>query len=137
MEQKNSFLSSSKSNLLFSLILLILFSGCSTMNETHMSHGKLLMMIESGSAPTIIDVRSEGEYKSGHIPKAIHIPFISAYSYKDSIPTDIEEPLVLYCEHGPRAGIAKFGLSLAGFKKILYLEGHMTSWKKANLPMEK
>lgn len=114
----------------------LLFAGCSSM-KTHLSQAELLSMMESDSAPTIIDVRSKMEYESGHLPGAIHIPFWMAYYLKDRIPTGPEEPLLLYCEHGPRAGVAKFGLTLAGFKKIFYLEGHMISWKKAKLPIEK
>ncbi|MDH3972833.1 MAG: rhodanese-like domain-containing protein [Deltaproteobacteria bacterium] len=114
----------------------LLFAGCSTA-KTHISQSELLSMMESDSAPAIVDVRSKMEYESGHIPKAIHVPFWLAYYLKKRIPTGPEEPILLYCEHGPRAGVAKFGLTLAGFKKIFYLEGHMTSWKKAKLPMEK
>jgi rhodanese-related sulfurtransferase len=43
---------------------------------------------------------------------------------------------VLYCAHGPRAGIAKFALKLSGFDNIVYLEGHMSAWKAAKLPVE-
>ena len=114
----------------------LLFSGCSTA-KTHLSQSELLSMMESGSAPAIVDVRSKMEYESGHIPEAIHVPFWLAYYLKKRIPAGPEDPILLYCEHGPRAGVAKFGLTLAGFKKILYLEGHMTKWKKAKLPLEK
>jgi rhodanese-related sulfurtransferase len=42
----------------------------------------------------------------------------------------------MYCEHGPRAGIAKLALSLSGFENISYLDGHMTAWRKSGLPIE-
>lgn len=136
MEEKETFMPFSRlSPLVISFSLL--FAACSTTKETHISQEELLSMIESDSAPTIVDVRSRAEYESGHIPGAIHIPFWLAYYFKKRIPTGPEEPLLLYCEHGPRAGVAKFGLTLAGFKKIFYLEGHMISWKKAKLPVEK
>jgi rhodanese-related sulfurtransferase len=73
----------------------------------------------------------------GHVPGAIHVPFWAAFSsskLEDREPSDL---LVLYCQHGPRAGIAKLALSLSGYENIIYLEGHMSSWLSADLPVEK
>ena len=53
-----------------------------------------------------------------------------------AVPTPPDEPVVVYCEHGPRAGLAKAALRAAGFREVLYLEGHMSGWKRAELPQE-
>ena len=37
----------------------------------------------------------------------------------------------------PRAGIGKAALSLEGFTQIRYLQGHMSGWYKAELPVER
>ncbi len=37
------------------------------------SQKDLLKMLESGTAPLILDVRTPGEYRSGHVPQAINI----------------------------------------------------------------
>ena len=113
---------------------LFLFS-CSTTGEGYMQQNELLEKIKNGSAPTIVDVRSGGEYQAGHVPGAINIPFWSAFTSDKLDAVDKSKPVVLYCEHGPRAGIAKLALSLSGFEKISYLTGHMTAWKKAGLQM--
>jgi hypothetical protein len=44
---------------------------------------------------------------------------------------------MLYSEHGPRADIAKLGLSMQGFQNIRYLEEHMITSRKAGLPISK
>lgn len=36
---------------------------------------QLLELIKNRTAPVIVDVRSQWEYESGHIPGAQHIPF--------------------------------------------------------------
>ena len=36
---------------------------------------ELLEQIKKGQAPTVVDVRSGGEYQAGHVPGAINIPF--------------------------------------------------------------
>jgi hydroxyacylglutathione hydrolase len=94
-------------------------------------------LIGQGTAPTIIDVRSSYEYQAGHIPGAIHIPFWSALYRVDEISTPKDELVIVYCAHGPRAGFGKFALTRAGYTQVLYLDGHMSGWYKAGLPVEK
>ena len=121
--------------LLIGLINLILIS-CAATGEGYMQQNDLLTQIKLGKAPVIIDVRSDAEYKTSHLPGAIHIPFWTAFSTDKLEHVEKSEAVVLYCEHGPRAGIAKLALSWSGFDDISYLAGHMTAWKKAGLPVE-
>ena len=105
-------------------------------NTTHISATELNALIETGHAPVIVDVRSSREYKAGHVPGAIHMPFWLAFARTDEITAPKEELVVVYCAHGPRAGIGKAALSLEGFTQVRYLQGHMTGWNKAELPVE-
>ena len=102
-----------------------------------MSPDELLASINSGTAPTIVDVRTQSEYESGHVPGAIHLPFYSVWTHNDDIKASPNNRVVVYCEHGPRAGLAKFGLWTAGFSNIVYLDGHMSGWKERKLPIKK
>ena len=83
-----------------------------------------------------MDVRSRSEFEEGRIPGAIHIPFWAAIGRSSRIPATPNDLIVIYCAHGPRAGIAKAALRSAGFRNLVYLEGHMTSWQKAGFPQE-
>lgn len=121
--------------LLIGIISLILIS-CAATGEGYMKQNDLLTQINLGKAPVIIDVRSGGEYQTSHLPGAIHIPFWTAFSTDKLEQIEKSAAIVLYCEHGPRAGIAKLALSWSGFNDISYLAGHMTAWKKAELPVE-
>ncbi|MCK5666959.1 MAG: rhodanese-like domain-containing protein [Thiotrichaceae bacterium] len=121
----------------FFLSLITLFlQACSASSETHIKQTDLLALLQSEPPPVIIDVRSTMEYKSGHIPYAQHIPFWQSFTSDALDDTEKQQALIIYCEHGPRAGIAKFAYYLAGFENIRYLEGHMTAWRAAELPME-
>jgi len=104
--------------------------------ESHIEPSELLRQIEAGDAPTVVDVRSRREFDKGHVPGALHIPFWAALSRSSDLPTPRDSPIVLYCEHGPRAGVAKAAFRLSGFEQVLYLDGHMSGWKKAGLPLE-
>lgn len=112
-------------------------TAADAVDRTHISATELEQLINQGRAPTIIDVRSSYEYRAGHIPGAIHIPFWSALFRVDEINAPKDEPIVVYCAHGPRAGLGKFALTRAGYTEVLYLDGHMTGWHKAGLPVEK
>ncbi len=105
-------------------------------NTTHISATELNMLIESGQAPLIVDVRSSREYQAGHVPGAIHLPFWLAFARADEVNAPKDELVVVYCAHGPRAWVGKAALSLEGFTQIRYLQGHMTGWNKAELPVE-
>ena len=121
---------------LLPMLLATLISGCGATAKQNMGQQELLRLIQLQQAPTIIDVRSESEYLSSHVPGAIHVPFWAAFSPSELENREPSDLLVLYCQHGPRAGIAKLALSLSGFDNIIYLEGHMRSWLSAKLPVE-
>ena len=114
----------------------VFLTGCANSKVAHIPRGNIADQIASGSPVTIVDVRSSDEYKSGHIPGAINIPFWSVFTRHSNIPSAHDEPIIIYCEHGPRAKLAKLALRIVGFEKVVYLTGHMSSWRKANLPVE-
>lgn len=107
-------------------------AGCAP----HISRSQLAAEIAEGSAPPILDVRSRSEYDEAHVPGAVHIPFYSIIPRRHELPKRTGEPLVVYCEHGPRAGLARAGLWLAGAGDVRFLEGHMTAWKSDGRPVE-
>lgn len=114
--------------------LAVVTAGCAD----KISREELLARIEAGDPPPILDVRSGGEYAASHVPGAVHAPFHSLLRHRGRIPAPEREgdPIVVYCEHGPRAGIARAQLALAGSGPVLFLEGHMSAWKEAELPVD-
>lgn len=121
---------------LFIISIGFLLFGCASDGEGYMQKNELVTQIKSGKAPVIVDVRSTSEYQAGHVPGALHIPFWTAFTTDKMDSYKKENLVVLYCEHGPRAGIAKLALKLSGFDSVSYLDGHMTAWRAAGLPME-
>ncbi len=96
----------------------------------------LLSLIESESAPLVVDVRSGWEYRQGFVPGAINLPFWRSWLLNQALKDGFGKPLVVYCEHGPRASLAKLFLRVRGFKDIQLLKGHMLGWRKHGLPIE-
>ena len=100
------------------------------------SQNDLLQKLDEGSALLIIDVRTQGEYQSGHVPQAINIPHYQLASRLAELPTTKDLEIVTYCEQGPRAGVAENILQKAGFTAVRHLEGDMSSWRHNGLPIE-
>lgn len=91
----------------------------------------------SGRQPMILDVRSAFEYSTGHIPGSIHAPLTSLLGKTSPLSDDKKKPLVLVCEHGPRAQLGKALLKWSGYRNIELLDGHMASWRRSGRPMHK
>jgi hydroxyacylglutathione hydrolase len=93
--------------------------------------------IKTGQPPCILDVRSIFEFRRGHIPGAVHAYFLTVFLRREILPDDRQAPIVITCEHGPRAYVAKALLSLAGYRNLDLLTGHMAGWRRGGLPLEK
>lgn len=71
----------------------------------------------------------------GHIPGAIHAPNLKLLFNAAQLPDDKNSEIVITCEHGPRAQMARGVLSLYGYKNTTLLDGHMNRWRNAKLPI--
>jgi len=120
--------------ILVSLALLIIVpvAGCAT----GITRDDLLKEMQADAPLLVVDVRSQGEYDRDHVPGAVHIPFSSIGSGLNARGYSKQDPVVLYCEHGPRSGIAGFSLYLSGYEKVYSLEGNMKAWRKNEFPIE-
>ena len=101
-----------------------------------MTPQELQKRIKSKQPPAIIDVRHGFEFRNGHIPGAIHAPTWKILFRLAGIPADKNAELVVTCELGPRAQIAKVLLGAFGYRNVTLLDGHMASWRKAGSPQE-
>lgn len=98
---------------------------------------ELIQRIKSKKSLCIVDVRSGFEFRSGHIPGAIHAPTLKILFKMAKLPEDKGAELVVLCEHGPRAQMAQGLLGLYGYRNVSLLDGHMSGWRRAELPVEK
>ena len=121
--------------LLPAMYLLVSCQTTADGRPAHMTNHELAHLIRIGTPPAIIDVRSGREYRQGHIPGALHIPFWQTFTRAEEIAMPRHRTVVVTCAHGPRAGIGKFALKRAGFRNVVYLDGHMSGWYKAGLPV--
>ena len=101
-----------------------------------MQASELLRRVQSNNAPVVVDTRSEFEFGRGHIAGAINAPVRKILLNRARLPKDKKCEMVILCEHGQRAMLAKFLLGLYGYGNTALLEGHMKGWKEAGLPLQ-
>jgi rhodanese-related sulfurtransferase len=123
----------SKKQFLPLLVLTMLLCGCSAT----MTAMDLQRRMAETPAPLLVDVRSRDEYARDHIPGAVHIPFYAIGSGLQERGYPKDRPVVLYCEHGPRAGLAGISLYVQGYGDVYSLQGHMQGWRQRGLGVEK
>lgn len=74
-----------------------------------------------------IDVREINEWKSGHIPGAIHWPL--SRIEQQYIPVfESEKHYIFYCQHGVRSAYVLKLLNHLGFKGHEHLIGGLENW---------
>lgn len=100
----------------------------STIIETQtLDASELKELIDSENEEyVLIDVRSVGEYNSGHIPIAINIPHTQIQDYANKIPKN--KLIIVYCKVGGRAGTARKKLMELGYENVINFGG-INSWK--------
>ena len=84
----------------------------------------------------ILDVRTAEEFASGHVPGAVNVSHDQVSARLDELGSDLDRPVVVYCERGGRAGRAEAVLVDAGFSDVRHLEGDMSAWRAAGRPVE-
>ena len=87
-----------------------------TYEQISPSQAKSIM--DSGKKCIILDVRTEEEYNEGHIKGAILIPDYEISEKAESILTDKNELILVYCRSGRRSKLASAELVRLGYTNV-------------------
>ena len=87
------------------------------------------------TAPFLLDVRTAEEFAEGHVPGATNIPVGELEAHLAEVPKD--RPVVVYCRVGGRAALASSRLRERGYTNVSEMQGSMTAWEAAKLPVER
>lgn len=84
----------------------------------------------------MVDMRSDKEYRDGHIVNAIHVP-----ASNDGNPGNFDKfrdrPLIVYCRSGQQSVKLCNRLHKQGFTPVYNLKGGVLAWQQAELPLSK
>ena len=92
---------------------------------------ELQRQLAGAEPPLVLDVRTDDEWREGHLPGALHI--MGGYLPERVSQVPRGRPILVMCGSGYRSTIAASVLERAGFSDITNLTGGMKAWKDAGL----
>lgn len=93
-----------------------------------------LMRRENGA--TLIDVREDNEFSSGHAEGAVHIGRgVIERDIVSNFP-DKSAELILYCGGGYRSALAADNLQKMGYTNVWSMSGGWKAWQEAEAPID-
>jgi rhodanese-related sulfurtransferase len=127
------------------LIAVLLAAGCASPGAATTAPGLTLSALATtvsvaeaaalrDNGAFVLDVREPDEWAAGHIPDATLIPLGQLASRLDEL--DRDRQIVVVCRSGNRSAEGRDILLGAGFPAVTSLEGGMTDWEQAGLPIE-
>jgi glyoxylase-like metal-dependent hydrolase (beta-lactamase superfamily II)/rhodanese-related sulfurtransferase len=93
---------------------------------------ELHFVLKRGGAPLVLDVRTAGEWESGHIEEARHIPLPALPRRMGELQRDAQ--LAVICGSGYRSSIAASFLKNQGFTRVQNVMGGMGAYLEAQAP---
>ncbi len=118
------------------IILVLLFFnlfGAKLSGYQSASPADATMLINREDA-VFVDVRTDAEFRDGHIVNAINIPQSNLPNRINELEKYKNKPIILGCKSGNRSGAACSLLKKQGFEHVYNLSGGILAWQNANLP---
>lgn len=82
----------------------------------------------------LVDVRTQNEFRQGHIPGAKNIPLNTVSQQLNKIPRN--KTIILVCQSGSRSASACRMLRDAGYEDCINLSGGMMRWRMSGNPVK-
>ena len=119
--------------ILFLILIITTLSACSSKNDSATSDYSTITakeakdMMDKDSTITILDVRTEEEFNTGHIDGAILIPDTDILEKAEETLTDKSATILVYCRSGRRSALAAADLVELGYSNV-YDFGGIIDW---------
>jgi len=98
-----------------------------------MAPGTLRAAVQGGRRLIVLDVRSDREFASGHIPGAKHLPLDRLAEGLPLLASLRGSDVVCVCASGKRSAFAAVKLKRAGFPVVYNLWGGMLLWGRKDV----
>lgn len=132
---KPNFLTMKRLTFLLTLCLLPMLSFAADPVK-HVDAKKAAQLVADGKV-TVLDVRTEDEFKDGHIKGATNVDILEDGFAAKLGSMDKSKPILVHCQAGGRSTRSLPTLEKLGFTEIYHLDGGMEGWEKAGQPLEK
>ena len=118
-------------------LLAFFYLSCQAQHNTNLNATEFETAIQNKESIQLLDVRTPGEYKSGHIANALLADWNDKDEFNRRIAfIDKKKPLYIYCLAGGRSAAAAAKLRSMGYEQVYELKGGTNAWKAAGKPLE-
>jgi rhodanese-related sulfurtransferase len=83
----------------------------------------------------ILDVRTPGEFATGHLENAINVDFNSGSFVDELEKLDKSRTYIIYCRSGSRSLMALYKMGELGFLRVYNITGGINAWIKKGFPV--
>ena len=103
-------------------------------NYTEVSSNSAYELIQN-SKPLVLDVRTEAEYKRGHLENAVLIPVQQLQARLNELLSYKDQDILVYCATGNRSTVASKIMLDSGFTRIHNMRYGIYQWNKDKYPV--
>lgn len=121
--------------LLFTLPYFFFFTACGQNSDFKQVNSIDFEKLIKDSTGTLLDVRTLGEFKNGHIKDAGQLNYYALDFRQKLLLLPKNQPIYLYCNTGYRSQRAAEILVENGYKNVYNLEHGIMEWNLQNLPV--
>ena len=119
------------------LLFAVLYLSCNAQTQSSLSAAEFEKNISNNENVQVLDVRTPGEYFSGHIKNALQ----ADWNYKPEFDRRIAfidkgKPVYVYCLAGGRSAAAAEKMRNMGYQQVYELSGGINAWKTAGKALE-
>jgi len=119
----------------FALSYFFLFTACGQNPNVKQVNSIKFEKLIKDSTGTLLDVRTLGEFKNGHVADAGQLNYYALDFRRKLLLLSKDQPIYLYCNTGYRSQRAAEILVKNGYKEVYNLEHGILEWNLKNLPI--
>jgi len=125
-----------KTGIILSFFIGAVFMSCTAQTKTNLSADEFEKAVTKDTVQ-ILDVRTPGEYTSGHIKNTLLANWNDPKEFERRIGfIDKNKPVYVYCLAGGRSAAAAAKMRAMGFENVYELSGGINAWKAASKNLE-
>lgn len=115
------------------LLVPVLLMACAPRTATYTTIPVQDLRAVQEKGEYVLDVRTDAEYKEGHVPGAALLPLADLDRRMNEVPKD--RPVYVICRSGTRSAQASAQLVKAGYTRVFNVDGGMNAWTAAGYPV--
>lgn len=124
-------------SLMATLFFSVLIFSCKAQNKMVLTANEFEKAITTKENIQILDVRTPGEFFSGHINNALQADWNDQKEFERRIAfIDKNKPVYVYCLGGGRSASAAEKMRKMGYSNVYELKGGVNAWRAANKTLE-